>query len=193
LPVVDMNSGRMVVSQITGEFKAADESLAGLEKRLDDLTGFARKFGDGLANIARQSDGMGDQLARVFAPQPVEAGVAATSGAMHALKTKAGLNDAVSSGGPESVFRAQPIAGQRNAAWLDAVSAGGTRAAPVQIPAQGGRATQRFADGDSGQHAVPPVNISANITVNPPPGANPRDIARQVVDELARLKIRGHG
>ena len=83
-------------------------------------------------------------------------------------------------------------AARRNAWLLPAINDDVTL--PGNLSASSMAGTQRFAPGGLvQQQSMPPVHVTANIVVNPPPGANPRDIARAVVDELARLKIRGRG
>jgi acetylornithine deacetylase/succinyl-diaminopimelate desuccinylase-like protein len=202
LPVDKHLKDRKSVGLFNGD---AEKAVAGLEERLNNLRGLARASGESLANagrqaeaamqgVGKQADGVGEKLAKAFGPKPVEAGVAAISGGMQTLKAQSELNDAVLSGRAESILLAQDnAAAQRSSRWFSAINRGGTGASPVQIPAEGGWATQRFAGGGSVQHSALPVHVTANITVNPPPGANPRDIARAVVDELARLKIRGRG
>jgi DNA repair exonuclease SbcCD ATPase subunit len=83
-------------------------------------------------------------------------------------------------------FVVNAAAAQRNAGWLSAINEG------ITLPGN----AQRFAGGGfaipNPQSAVH-NHTTVNITVNPPPGSDPRDIARSVVDEIARLKIRGRG
>ena len=201
MPVVDMNSGQTLHGHASEEFKAADESPAGLETCLDDLTGFAQKLGDNMANVASQSAGMGDEITQAFVPKPDEAGVAAISGAGQTLNAQSAPDDGASDGGQESVFRTEDDAAQSNIGAPKAINSGGMAASPVQIPAEGrstsltanGSATRRSDGSGSVEHSAPPVQVTANITVNAPTGSDLRDTARQIVDELARLKIRGHG
>jgi hypothetical protein len=178
----------------------AGKSVADIEEWLTNLKGLAQAFGESLANAGRQAEaamqgvgkesvGMGEKLAKAFGPKPVEAGVAAISGAMQTMKAQSEPNDPVFSAGAENILRAQAnaAAAQRNAGWLSAINEG------ITLPGDFGRGAQRFASGGSVHPSAPPIHITANITVNPPPGSDPREIARSVVDEIARLKIRGRG
>jgi len=91
-------------------------------------------------------------------------------------------------------FVVNAAAAQRNAGRLAAVNDGVTLPGSPSAVSSGPNGAQRFASGGTVEpQGTPPVHVTANITVNPPPGANPRDIARSVVEELARLKIRGRG
>ena len=182
--------------------KSTEYQLAELEKRLQAFTAFTARL-QSLAAAASRSAGLPpertqfrtdayDQKGGPRAYQDVTSMEQAEFADMWA-----GLEGHASGGyisGPSGIdtvpawltageFVVNASSARRNAGWLSAINEG------VTLPGN----AQRFASGGSVQQAAPAVHITANITVNPPPGSNPRDIARAVVDELARLKIRGRG
>ena len=205
LDAMQMDSVAKVTEETPGQgekfWQRIDAQLGGLERRSpdfgDSVTTAGRKREDSVEQAGRKIESVCHKMEKAFgaarwgrlldAFAPIHAGAYSAGGPVRRSFNEGGHisgptgTDTVSAWLTPGEFVVNAGATQRNAAWLDAINEGAT------LPGN----AQRFASGGLVQPGAPPVQMTNNITINPPPGTNPREIARMVFDEIKRLERRG--